>query len=109
GFYRFRNSKGKKLNISYSMLGFQIVNKSIPTTVFINKIFVPRVVLYPQTTLIPEVRVVKVIPVVDRGDTIQFNMSAFSFPEHSLLEERSEDHTSELQSLENIVYSHLPD
>lgn len=87
GFYRFRNIKGKNLNISYSMLGFQIVNKSIPTTVFINKIFVPRVVLYPQSTLIPEVRIVKVIPVVDRGDTIQFNMSAFSFPEHSLLEE----------------------
>lgn len=87
GFYKFINIKGKNLNISFSMLGFQIVNKSIPTSVYINKIFVPKVTLYPQSTLIPEVIIREVIPVVDRGDTIQFNMAAFSFPTHSLLEE----------------------
>src|SRR5690606_4701339 len=87
GFYKFVNVKGKNLNLSFSMLGYQIVNKSIPTSLFLNKIFVPRVTLYPQSTLIPEVRITKIIPVIDRGDTIQFNMGAFSFPSHSLLEE----------------------
>jgi len=87
GFYKFNNVKGKNLNISFSMLGFQIINKSVATTIFINRILIPRVTLYPQSTLIPEVRVEKIIPVIDLGDTIQFNMRAFSFPEHSLLEE----------------------
>ncbi len=87
GFYSFNNVKGKNLNISISMLGYSIVNKSISPTKFFNKIFIPRVTLYPQSTLIPEVRILKIIPVVNRGDTIQFNLGAFSFPEHSLLEE----------------------
>lgn len=87
GFYKFNNIKGKSLNLSYSSLGYQIINKSISSTSFINKIFIPKVTLFPQSTLIPEVRILKVIPVVDRGDTIQFNMAAFSFPQYSLLEE----------------------
>jgi hypothetical protein len=87
GFYTFSSVKGKNINLSFSMLGYQIINKSISTSFLINKIFVPKITLYPQTTLIPEVRITKIIPVVDRGDTIQFNMGAFTFPTHSLLEE----------------------
>jgi len=87
GFYTFSNVKGKNINLSFSMLGYQIINKSISTSFLINNVFVPKITLYPQTTLIPEVRITKIIPVVDRGDTIQFNMGAFTFPTHSLLEE----------------------
>lgn len=87
GFYRFRDIKGKYLNISFSMLGYGIANQTLSTSTFFSKIFVPKVTLSPQSTLIPEVRVVKVIPVVERGDTVQFNMAAFSFRPQSLLEE----------------------
>ncbi|MGO3164126.1 MAG: carboxypeptidase regulatory-like domain-containing protein, partial [Sphingobacteriaceae bacterium] len=87
GFYRFRNIKGKHLNISFSMLGYGIANQTVSTSSFFSNIFVPKVTLSPQSTLIPEVRVLKIVPVVEKGDTVQFNMGAFSFREHSLLEE----------------------
>ncbi|MGO1816691.1 MAG: outer membrane beta-barrel protein [Sphingobacterium sp.] len=87
GFYRFRNIKGKHLNISFSMLGYDIANQTVSTSSFFSNIFVPKVTLSPQSTLIPEVRVLKIVPVVEKGDTVQFNMGAFSFREHSLLEE----------------------
>ncbi|VTP96991.1 carboxypeptidase-like regulatory domain-containing protein [Sphingobacterium daejeonense] len=48
GFYTFSNVKGKNINLSFSMLGYQIINKSISTSFLINNIFVPKITLYPQ-------------------------------------------------------------
>ena len=87
GFYRINKIKGEHISVTYSMLGHQIVKKTFPANRFIDQIFAPKVTLYPQANLIPEVRVMKYIPIVNKGDTIQFNMKAFSFPERSLLEE----------------------
>ncbi len=87
GFYRIDNIKGEHISVTYSMLGHQIVKKTFPTNKFINQIFAPKITLHPQANIIPEVRVLKYIPVVNKGDTVQFNMKAFSFPARSLLEE----------------------
>ena len=87
GFYKLSKIKGKHLNITYSMLGYQILNKSISTNTFISQIFIPKLTLSTQTNVLPEIRVERVIPIIQRGDTIQFNMRAFSFPNRSLLEE----------------------
>ncbi|WP_312139169.1 outer membrane beta-barrel protein [Sphingobacterium sp.] len=87
GFYRINKIKGEHISVTYSMLGHQIVKKTFPSNRFIDQIFAPKVTLHPQANIIPEVRVVKYIPIVNKGDTVQFNMKAFSFPERSLLEE----------------------
>lgn len=86
GFYTFTNVQGKNLHITYSMLGFQIVSRSVSANPFINQQFIPQVTMQTQTTLIPEVRVVRVIPIIERGDTIQFNLKGFDIPPNSLLE-----------------------
>lgn len=87
GHYRIRGVKGTNLRISFSMLGYQIVNKTIPSQDLSSYIVMPNVVLVPQSSLIESVYVLKTIPIVYAGDTIQYNMDAFTFRANSLLEE----------------------
>ncbi len=87
GFYKINKIKGESFSITYSMLGYQIVKKGFPSNSFIRQIIAPKITLFPQANVIPEVRVMKYIPMQHKGDTIQFNMRAFSFPPRSLLEE----------------------
>jgi hypothetical protein len=87
GYYRIKDVKGSDIRISYSMLGYQIVNRSLPSQNLSSFIVMPNVVLRPQSSLIEGVYVVKTIPVVYSGDTIQYNMDAFTFRANSLLEE----------------------
>lgn len=87
GYYRVKDVKGSDIRISYSMLGYQIVNRTLSSQNLSSFIVMPNVVLRPQNSLIEGVYVVKTIPVVYAGDTIQYNMDAFTFRANSLLEE----------------------
>lgn len=87
GYYRIRGVKGTDIRVSYSLLGYQIINRSLPSPNLSSYIVMPNVVLVPQNSLIENVYVVKTIPMVHSGDTIQYNMDAFTFRANSLLEE----------------------
>ncbi|WP_241462483.1 outer membrane beta-barrel protein [Sphingobacterium deserti] len=87
GLYQFKNVGGDQIRISYSMLGHQIVTKTLSNSESSSFIVIPNVKLTPQNSLIEGISVVKVIPVVYGDDTIQYNMDAFKFRPHSLLEE----------------------
>src|SRR5690606_32633721 len=52
GHYRIRGVKGTNLRISFSMLRYQIVNKTIPSQDLSSYIVMPNVVLVPQSSLI---------------------------------------------------------
>src|SRR5690606_9188522 len=68
-------------------LGHQIVNRTLSSKNLSSFIVMPNVVLRPQSSLIEGVYVLKTIPVVYAGDTVQYNMDAFTFRSNSLLEE----------------------
>ncbi|PRD44152.1 hypothetical protein C5745_19400 [Sphingobacterium haloxyli] len=87
GYYRIKDVKGSNIRISYSMLGYQIVNRTLSSQNLSSFIVMPNVVLRPQASLLEGVYVVKTIPIVRAGDTIQYNMDAFTFRANSLLEE----------------------
>lgn len=87
GRYRFRQIRGTDIRISYSMLGYQITSRPVPSQNLSDFIVIPNVTLVPQSALIDGVYIVKTIPVVYSSDTIQYNMDAFTFRANSLLEE----------------------
>lgn len=87
GYYRFKDVKGTDIRVSYSMLGYQIVNRTLSSPNLSSFIVMPNVILRSKSSLIEGVYVVKTIPVVYAGDTIQYNMDAFTFRANSLLEE----------------------
>src|SRR5690606_39399071 len=74
GFYHFDHVKGNDIRLSYSMLGHQIVHKTIPLFQNTHFILMPNVILMPQASLIEGVNIVKTLPVVYGNDTIQYNM-----------------------------------
>nr|WP_262905988.1 TonB-dependent receptor [Sphingobacterium sp. FBM7-1] len=87
GYYRFKDIRGSDIRISYSMIGYQIVSRVLSPQDLSSFIVMPNVILRPQNSLIEGVYVVKTIPMVYMGDTIQYNMDAFTFRSNSLLEE----------------------
>lgn len=87
GYYRFKDIRGSDIRISYSMIGYQIVSRVLSSQNLSSFIVMPNVILRPQNSLIEGVYVVKTIPMVYMGDTIQYNMDAFTFRSNSLLEE----------------------
>lgn len=87
GYYRFQNVKGTDIRISYSMLGYQIAYRDVESANQSDFIVMPNVVLQPYSALIERVYVIKTIPIVYMGDTIQYNMDAFTFRANSLLED----------------------
>lgn len=87
GFYQFGNIKGNMINVSYSMIGYDILNRSHLFNRYSSQLYLKKVSMIPRANLIPEVNIVKIVPVVSRGDTTQFNLRAFSIPERALLED----------------------
>ncbi|MFD1769950.1 outer membrane beta-barrel protein [Sphingobacterium suaedae] len=106
GFYTFKGVRGSNIRISYSMLGFQIVNKSIPSYERSSFVVMPNVTLTRQASLIDGVYIVKTIPVVYGEDTIQYNMDAFTFRKNSLLEEALKQLPGIHVSRDGTVYAH---
>ncbi len=105
GFYHFDHVKGNDIRLSYSMLGHQIVHKTIPLFQNAHFILMPNVILMPQASLIEGVNIVKTLPVVYGNDTIQYNMDAFTFRPNSLLEEALKQLPGFQVSRDGTVYS----
>lgn len=106
GYYSFKNIKGSDVRLSYSMLGLQILSKSIPLNEGVSSILIPNVTLEPQNSLIENVYIVKTIPIVYSQDTIQYNMDAFNFRPNSLLEEALKQLPGIQVSRDGTVYAH---
>ncbi|WP_164108301.1 MULTISPECIES: outer membrane beta-barrel protein [Sphingobacterium] len=87
GNFNFTDFKGKNLNFDYKMLGYKSANKSMLIAGDKVQLEVPTVYLELFSLEIPDVNILKVIPVVVNGDTLQFNFNAFDFRKNSLLED----------------------
>jgi len=98
GYYMFREVRGINIKVTYSMLGYQILEKSYPAYDQAEKIQVPAVVLRQQSSLLKEILISKVAPIVFKEDTIQYNMAAYTFRPRSLVEDA-------LKQLPNIQVS----
>lgn len=72
-------------------LGFSILGYAYEEFFFTRKDLInnklPNVILSRAAFIIENVTVTKVIPIVVNGDTIQYNMGAFTFGKHALLED----------------------
>ncbi|WP_039052832.1 carboxypeptidase-like regulatory domain-containing protein [Sphingobacterium sp. T2] len=72
-------------------LGFSILGYAYEEFFFTRKDLInnklPNVILSRAAFIIEDVTVTKVIPIVVNGDTIQYNMGAFRFGKHALLED----------------------
>ncbi|MFZ4261298.1 TonB-dependent receptor [Sphingobacterium sp. HJSM2_6] len=87
GFYTLSKIKSRNVSVTYSMLGYQIINKLITINLLTDHVYVPRVKLLPHTHLIPEVRILKIIPIIQKGDTTIYNMKAFNYEKNAMLEQ----------------------
>ncbi|MBL1408379.1 outer membrane beta-barrel protein [Sphingobacterium sp. C459-1T] len=87
GHFSFSNFKGRRVSLSYSMLGYKSDNRSFFMPGNEGKIEAPATHLEPFSVEIADVNILKVIPVVVNGDTVQFNFNAYKFRENSLLED----------------------
>lgn len=87
GNFYFRDLKGKNISLNYSMLGYKSENRSLFVPKNTDLFEAPAVRLEPFAVEIADVNILKVIPIVVNGDTVQFNFNAFEFRKNSLLED----------------------
>ncbi|ERJ57560.1 TonB-dependent receptor [Sphingobacterium paucimobilis] len=87
GYFTFSNFSGKNVLLSYSMLGYKSETRSFFIDGTEGKVEAPTLCLEPFAVEIADVNILKVIPVVVNGDTVQFNFNAFEFRKNSLLED----------------------
>lgn len=87
GTFRFTNVIGPEFRLTFSMIGYQILDRSYQSTMLTPAMQLLPTVLRPQQTLLREVVINKVQPIVIKEDTVQYNMDAFNVRKNSLLEE----------------------
>lgn len=87
GIYRFSDINSAQIQMSYNMLGFQTENKTYTLNKSLNTFIIPDLILKKVNFIIQDVSVTRVIPMVINGDTIQYNLGAFSFRKQTLLED----------------------
>lgn len=87
GAYRFTDIIAPEFRLTFSMIGYKILDKLYPTNFSGSVIQLLPTVLPPQQTLLKEIVINRVQPIVIKEDTIQYNMDAFNVRQNSLLEE----------------------
>ncbi|WP_079716662.1 MULTISPECIES: outer membrane beta-barrel protein [Parapedobacter] len=87
GTFRFSDIIGPEFRLTFSMIGYKIVERSYPATFPGSAMQLLPMVLPPQQTLLKEVVINRVQPIVIKEDTVQYNMDAYKVRENSLLEE----------------------
>jgi hypothetical protein len=87
GKYFFNDIKDRHIQVSYNMLGYLSKSKSYTLNLSDENFVAPVVILQKINYIIPDVSVTRVIPMVINGDTIQYNLAAFSFRKQTLLED----------------------
>src|SRR5690606_18144279 len=86
GRFSFPQVRAESFNLSLSLLGYQLLENTFKADPGTSESSQLTVVLRPQRNLLKEV-VVFAVPVVIRGDTIQYNSAAYQTPPGALLEE----------------------
>ncbi|WP_257667782.1 outer membrane beta-barrel protein [Parapedobacter tibetensis] len=87
GAFRFTDIIGPEFRLTFSMIGYKILDKSYQSNFSTPLIQLLPIVLPPEQTLLREVVINWVQPIVIKEDTIQYNMDAFNVRKNSLLEE----------------------
>jgi len=87
GAYRFTNIIAPEFRLTFSMIGYKILDKSYPSDFPGPVVQLLPTVLPPQQTLLKEIVINRVQPIVIKEDTVQYNMDAFNVRQNSLLEE----------------------
>jgi len=87
GAYRFTDIIGPEFRLTFSMIGYKILDKSYPFNFPGPVVQLLPTVLPPQQTLLKEIVINRVQPIVIKEDTVQYNMDAFNVRQNSLLEE----------------------
>lgn len=86
GIYKFDHLKENSYQLAFSLLGYSPTKQSVQLYTEGNH-QIPDITLTPSPFEIKDVNVLKVVPIVVNGDTIQFNFGAYDFRKNSLLEE----------------------
>lgn len=87
GSFKFTGIIGPDFRLTFSMIGYQILDKVYQAELPISSIRLLPTILRPQQTLLKEVIINHVRPIVFLGDTIQYNFDAYNIRKNSLLEE----------------------
>ncbi|WP_353124636.1 outer membrane beta-barrel protein [Parapedobacter pyrenivorans] len=87
GFFGFTNIIGPEFRLSFSMIGYKILDRSFVANFPGLTMQLLPTVLPPQQTLLKEIVINRVQPIVIKEDTVQYNMDAYNIRENSLLEE----------------------
>src|SRR5690606_2608809 len=78
---------GPEFRLTFSMIGYKILDKSYPSNFPGPVVQLLPTVLPPQQTLLKEIVINRIQPIVIKEDTIQYNLDAFNVRQNSLLEE----------------------
>lgn len=87
GAFKFSNIIGPDFRLTFSMIGYQILDKVYQPNKSSAIVQLLPTVLRPQQTLLKEVVINHIQPIVFKGDTIQYNLDAYNIRKNSLLEE----------------------
>lgn len=87
GEYQFNTYSENNVSLSYNMLGFVNEIKTFSLDPHQKRLLISDVILRRTSYKIDDVKVSKIVPMVIHGDTIQYNLGAFSFRKQTLLED----------------------
>ncbi|MFB2118697.1 outer membrane beta-barrel protein [Parapedobacter sp. 2B3] len=87
GQFRFADIVGPEFRLSFSMIGYKILDRTYAANFPGATMQLLPIVLPPQRTLLAEIVINRVQPIVIKEDTIQYNLDAYNIRQNSLLEE----------------------
>ncbi|WP_262249181.1 TonB-dependent receptor [Parapedobacter soli] len=87
GQFHFANIIGPEFRLSFSMIGYKILDRTYAANFPGSTMQLLPVVLPPQRTLLAEIVINRVQPIVIKEDTVQYNLDAYNIRQNSLLEE----------------------
>lgn len=91
GRFYFRDVVSREFNLTFSILGHQILERSYLVGATYEVVHILPIIIYPESTMLKEVEISRVQPILVRGDTIQYNLEAYKFRKNTLLERALKD------------------
>src|SRR5690606_16372812 len=87
GQFKFADIIGPEFRLSFSMIGYKILDRTYANNFPGTTMQLLPTVLPPQRTLLAEIVINRVQPIVIKEDTVQYNLPAYNIREKALLEE----------------------
>ncbi|HWK99946.1 MAG TPA: hypothetical protein VNQ55_08365, partial [Parapedobacter sp.] len=87
GQFGFADIIGPEFRLSFSMIGYKILDRTYANNFPGPTMQLLPTVLPPQRTLLAEIVINRVQPIVLKEDTVQYNLDAYNIRQNSLLEE----------------------